>query len=838
VSIEFTQPLVLLLLAAVPLAWILPRRTGRTAVRTLRLVVLSLVVIALAGPVLISGDATPHHVLVLDRSAGISAEKQSLSSAVTARWRAQAPGPQHSSIVLLGASGGGADWLEGAGVTVLTVSDPVSKTPFSAALAAAARRIPAGSPGVVTVVSDGLSTDRRWGPVVQDLTERGIPVAAFDLGVSAGDIYPARLIPDGMPRAGHTARVLVEVLGLSAGVAVRLTDDTGRVLAFAERRPATGRVLIPLEFEPEAAGFLPLRAEVMAEGDADTGNNTLSTVLAVQSPRRVLYLGARITGAAARLGSLLGPGFQLTVVEGGAELPDPADHDLILIDDRPAGLVSEQFQRQVAAAVRRGALGLLFTGGRAAFGTGGYEGTPLAEILPVDFIQRTEKRDPSTALAVIIDTSSSMMGTRIELAKQVTRLAIRRLKAHDRVGIVEFYGNKHWALPLQSAANKIAIDRAIGRMQATGGTVMYPAMEEAYYGLKNVSTRYKHVLIITDAGVEDADYESLVRLMARDNVNVSTVLVGAGAHSQSLIDIATWGRGRFYSASDRYSLPELVLKQSTTMNLPAYREGMFPVRARGGAAWWGDLDREALPALSGYVETGARPGAEVPLETADSAHPVLASWQHGAGRVTVLATEPVGGGTAGWQAWNGYGRWLARVAARTAGDGREFDFSVSRRDHEIVLETRRLDPPSGSRPRVGMLDAEGRETGSVDFHAIAPGLFRAVVPAHPDREVRFSAGGGAGGNRPLQLIVSPAAEDVVAERQVDPARRLDLSALAAATGGVHHDLAEGLPTALSWPSPAEGRASPAATELWPWAALLALLVWIAEVALRRLPERP
>ena len=61
---------------------------------------------------------------------------------------------------------------------------------------------------------------------------------------------------------------------------------------------------------------------------------------------------------------------------------------------------------------------LVFSGGKAAFGTGGYDRSTVAELAPVEFIQRTEKRDPSTALAVIIDTSGSMSGTRIELAKQ------------------------------------------------------------------------------------------------------------------------------------------------------------------------------------------------------------------------------------------------------------------------------------------------------------------------------------------------------------------------------------------------------------------------------------
>ena len=51
-------------------------------------------------------------------------------------------------------------------------------------------------------------------------------------------------------------------------------------------------------------------------------------------------------------------------------------------------------------------------------------------------------------------------GPRIDLAKEVARLAIQRLQPHDKVGIVEFYGAKRWAARIQSAANRIDIASA------------------------------------------------------------------------------------------------------------------------------------------------------------------------------------------------------------------------------------------------------------------------------------------------------------------------------------------------------------------------------------------
>ena len=42
---------------------------------------------------------------------------------------------------------------------------------------------------------------------------------------------------------------------------------------------------------------------------------------------------------------------------------------------------------------------------------------------------------------------------------------------------------------------------ALNRLDAGGGTVIMPAIEEAYYGLQNIQTRFKHVLVLTDRRV-------------------------------------------------------------------------------------------------------------------------------------------------------------------------------------------------------------------------------------------------------------------------------------------------------------------------------------------------
>jgi Ca-activated chloride channel family protein len=820
VTISLLHPSVLLLLPVVTLLWFVPRRRGDIVQRVMRTALFALLIFALAQPVLVTADDKTYEVFVIDQSASVSdAQKQRQLEAVTKLREGVAAGTITS---------------------LVTMSDQGS-SPIAAALATAAQQVPQGANGIVHLFTDGLATDRRWAPEVQQLIGRGITVNTYDLGYDEEDVYPSGLAAKDLLRVGQTARINVDVVGIGTGLRVRLLGAGGEDIALSEPFDSDGRVTVPLTFEPKAAGYLDLTARVEnGTTDTDPANNDLKRTLAVQDPLRVLYLGDRVKGAASRIAGLLGRGFALTdaSTQSLTSQMDLSNFDLVMLDDRPASMMPASFQQQLADAVSHRGLGMVFSGGRSAFGTGGYEDSPMADISPVDFVQRTEKRDPSTALAIIMDTSGSMIGVRLELAKQVARLAVRRLKAHDRVGIVEFYGNKHWAIPLQSAANKITIDRAIGRMQAIGGTVLMPGLEEAYYGLKNVDTRYKHILVITDAGVETSDYEGIIRQITKDGINLSTVLVGAQAHNQLLIDLTSWGKGRFYSATDRYSLPEVILKQPSTMKLPAYKSGSFGVDSRGGEGWWSDINRRSMPPLSGYVETTVRDGAESLMEIAGSGDPVLASWRYGLGRVTSFMTEPVGEGTGSWSRWGDYGRVLARVFSRTADDTRLFDYEIRRDDHEVVVTARRTSRDSTLYPEGAQLGADGSPGAPVAFREMAPGYFVAKAAIDPAKDVRIVA--SASGQQPTRLI-SVAHEDVAPEEQVDPERGLDLEALAKATGGTYTTPEQTSSGEVQRPNvPTSQRpnvlTSLSATNLWPALLLLGLLLYLAEIVWRRWPR--
>ncbi len=858
-DIRFLYPLYFFLLLALPLVWWRPprsntvmspgRKSGRRGLlqRGWRTLLLSALILALTRPVLLSSQGEPYRVFIIDRSASVSPLQQRRGAEVLEKLLAQMPDRDKVSLIELGSARDVQEPMTNAEAIRIRST---SSSSLSTALQAANQTIPMGSQGSITLISDGLATDRHWGPVLQALIQRGIAVNTFDLDEQISDVYPSRIRTDVEARVGQTMQVIVDVIGTAAELRVRLSNPDGE-LVLSEPVSSAGRVAVALEFEPSAAGFLHLTAEVIVTSsgdDADPDNNRLNHVVPIQDPLRVLYLGWRQTGGAAKLQTLLGAGFAVTAADPANLAADLGQalqqdsHHLVILDDVPAAQLPTDLQQQLAVAVNERGLGLLYSGGEASFGDGGLERTVLADALPVEFIQREEKKTPSVALAIIVDTSGSMAGRRLILAKQFARLATRRLRREDWIGIVEFHGAKRWALPMMPASNNVQIERAISRLSDGGSTVLYPALQEAHYGLKNLRTRYKHILLITDGDVEQRDFESAVRRMAKDGITVSSVHTGSRSIKKNLLDLSLWGKGRYFNLSNQFQMVDLILKQPSTDKPPAYRRGDFDLVARGGTGWWGPVEPSGLPALKGYVEVKARPSGEVLMEERDRGHPLLATWHYGLGRVTSLMTEPLGEGTAPWQQWQDYGALLGRIVGRTASGRTPFRYWLERDGDQLRISAERHNRAGALQPAVALVSDENVGTTAIgeflQFTQQSPNRFEATLTSSPARELRLLAGvvGQETAQSPEvrttdQRLVSMVAADTLLERQVDPLMGLDLERLARATGGIS---LEG-----SAPMPLESALASGTLTLikfWPYVLLLALLAYLGELVYRRWPK--
>jgi Mg-chelatase subunit ChlD len=87
-------------------------------------------------------------------------------------------------------------------------------------------------------------------------------------------------------------------------------------------------------------------------------------------------------------------------------------------------------------------------------------------------------------------------------------------------------GDPYVVSELQSAANKMGIIQSIERIEAGGGTSMYPPMMKAHEALAGITATFKHCIILTDGVSQPGDFQGITTQMVNDQMTVSTVAIG------------------------------------------------------------------------------------------------------------------------------------------------------------------------------------------------------------------------------------------------------------------------------------------------------------------------
>ena len=412
---RFLDPEFLVLAFAALLPWVGPLRTADTRHALIRSLALLLIAVALARPVQVLAESQEHRVLVIDRTASVT----DASDDAARLWVQGAVASEEAAdttwtVVEIGGAERPALELP-TGVRRVALASPLATattlgTALGAALDAAARILPEDVHSRVTLLSDGLSTGDPFGAddaaAFEDLTSRRVPVDFVELAGVAGDLRPVSLDPRGPSRVGLVTELEARIIGGGQVVTCRLVGPDGE-LDRAENVLIDGDTRLGLSFEPEAAGFLDLALEIdVTDGvDPRPGDERFERTLCVQDALRVLYLGERVAGGSERLAELVGRGFDVQDAGADVSAADLDGADLVVLDDRPAKSLPEALQDSLVERVSSGGLGLLAAGGEAAFGPGGYHDSPIERLLPVEFVQKEEKRDPSTTL--VVDSSQS-----------------------------------------------------------------------------------------------------------------------------------------------------------------------------------------------------------------------------------------------------------------------------------------------------------------------------------------------------------------------------------------------------------------------------------------------
>ena len=487
-----------------------------------------------------------------------------------------------------------------------------------------------------------------------------------------------------------------------------------------------GQNIFTYSYPANLEGLLKYEVRLETAEDAFLENNSLASITEVSGNPEVLVVNG---GEPSPIPALLDTD-NLRVTElSSAQLPSSLSsilrYDSIIFDNVSGTSVGEQQMNIIEQAVQQFGVGFMMVGGDQSFGLGGYFKTPIERLLPVEMEVKGKHELPSLGLMIVMDRSGSMMGMKMELAKEAAARSVELLRPDDTLGVIAFDDQPWEILPTAKITDpQEAVDKILG-ITPGGGTEIYRSLQQAYLELEDVELQRKHIILLTDGQSATAnDYDALIENGKENNITLSTVSIGQDADRNLLEQLADTGSGRFYDVTDATTIPA-ILSRETIMMSRTYivDEPFYPVVYDSK---WNELFTDGVPQLNAYIATTAKRTTSVALES-EEGDPVLASWNYGLGK-TIAYTSGSGAWSGDFQSWSRWPDFWNRSAAELLPSFEEIPYSVVRKEQGVYTVE---DPTQSSAIlTVAAVDEQGNEI-PLQTEPVAPGKVDVKMDAQP-----------------------------------------------------------------------------------------------------------
>jgi Mg-chelatase subunit ChlD len=489
------------------------------------------------------------------------------------------------------------------------------------------------------------------------------------------------------------------------------------------------------------AGEVAYRLELTPEGaDRFDENNRASATAVVPGRPSVLIVEADPSHARHLARALSVEDYEVEVRPASAiprSLGEIARYDFVVLSDVPAERVLGEPMRVIERYVRDLGGGFMMAGGERSFGLGGYRGTPMESLLPVRMDSERRRDEHSLALALVIDTSGSMSGIKMELAKDAAKAAAELLAPEDSIAVIGFSGDPERKVRMQTARNRARILRDIGKLRAQGGTAIFPALDMAFTDLLSTRARIKHVILLTDGQTQERGIPELVQAMGAESISVSTVGLGNDVNRSLLQEAANLGHGRAYFTSDPHNVPRIFMRETTTVGRSSAVEELIAAVPTAPADFLRGIDMGRAPYLRGYVATQAKPAPAQVVLRSELGEPLLARWRVGLGWALAWTSDIKNRWALDWIRWSQFPRFWGQLVREHMKRQRHDSLPMSARvvRGELRVQVDALGPDdrfiNGLDSELtldGPLGSPERERQTVQLRQRAPGLYAARLP--------------------------------------------------------------------------------------------------------------
>lgn len=765
--IELSHPFSLLLLAVLPLLWLPLRRSlanlspaQRRAVITLRVIILTLLALALTGLRVLMPGTEMSVLFVVDGSASVSPE-----AAKAARdFVAEALPKQHSGdrAGVVGFAQTSDLWLPPIERPELSAPWPELKerhaTDIAGALDFASALFSTDQARRILLLSDGGDTSARAAETALRLGRNGVEVWTVPLrNPDKPEVLVERV---DVPRRLKQGEPFDLTANLRSNIAtkakVRLYQNQFVITEREqELKPGDNEFRVPA-LQPDG-NFISYQVEVIPAQDTLMENNTGTGFASLRGQPRVLLVDgdeakARPLAEALRAAQLV---VELRAANGAPRtLEDLQQFDLFILSDLSALQLGREPMDLYRRWVQDFGGGFLLLGGENSYGIGGYFRTPIEQMLPVRMEHNDREELPTVALLIVLDRSGSMTAqvggqTKMSLADQGAALALNVLTPRDYFGVLAVDTRAHVVAPLAKHGAKDPVTQKILAITAGGGGIyIYTSLAEAFQTLRDVQARIKHVILFSDAA--DAEEKNageqqdgtagsgtsldLASAMAAARITTSVVALGSESDKDTafLRQLAQRGQGRFYLTSDATTLPQIFstetmkVAQSSLVEEPTQAVPVLKSTLTAGLDW------TQAPLLLGYNATKPKPTADILLAT-ERGDPLLATWRYGLGQAAAFTSDAKARWAGEWLGWPGYGKFWAQVARgllRKSGPA-AFEFTARENGDRLEVRVDAVAPDGTFRnqlPITVLAQAPGSEGQRVQAVQESPGSYRADVP--------------------------------------------------------------------------------------------------------------
>lgn len=676
------QPIWLLLLIPLIISlrvWRLPSRF----LEVLRLLVLCLILLAMCGLAVELPSRVGTVVVVTDRSQSMPLDSDARQKEAIDLIQGAMKSDSHLAVVSFGRVVTVEQSPQSGKFTGFVSEVHGDASDLNGAIEKAVALIPRDAPGRVLLLSDGRWTGKDPSGIAAQAAARGIPLdyrlmqrnSTNDIAISQIDA-PETVNPG-------------ESFMLAAWVHAPVPSEISFELLRGNQRLAAGARNVPsglsrLIFRDKATqpGTHQYTLRISgAETDPVPENNTAKILIGIRGPRPILHVTNASDSGLARL--LQAGRLDLKTAPPSAyrwSLDELSGYSAVLIENVLAEEIGLRGMENLAVWVKETGSGLMMTGGKYAYGPGGYFRSPLEPIMPVSMELRREHRKLSLAIVVAMDRSGSMSmtvgngRTKMQLANLATAEVLDMLSPMDEFGVVAVDSSPHIIVNLAPVETQSSNRGRILRIRSQGGGIfVYEALSAAARMLVKAEAGTRHIILFADAADSEQPgrYRELLEECRKANITVSVVGLGTASDVDAdlLRDIARRGEGRIFFTQNAQELPRLFAQDTFVVARSTFIEEPTVVRTTGGMVSLTGREHQIPTPIGGYNLCYIRPNANLAAVTVDEYEvPVVAAWQAGIGRVLCYTGEADGVFTGPIAGWKDVGNFLTSLARWTAGD--------------------------------------------------------------------------------------------------------------------------------------------------------------------------